>query len=105
MSPSRVKNAIWLMRATRSTSCEAVSRHLHRDGAEIILLADFDPTVSQNRVGGREMKIDVGQHEMIEVVVALHFSLVGGPERKRDLPIGAGIDRLCVERFDESDSS
>ena len=36
---------------------------------------------------------------MVEVIGALHVTLIGRAERKRDLPIGRSVDLLAVERL------
>src|SRR4051812_13329351 len=76
-----------------------LSQHFHRDRAEKVLLADVDAAMAQDRIGGGEMKIDVRQHEMIEVIVGFHLSLVDRSERKGELTLARGIDLFRVERL------
>ena len=59
--------------------------------------------MTQDRVSGCDMEIEVRQYEMVEVVVALHVALIGRAERKRDLTIGRRIDLLPVERLQIGD--
>jgi outer membrane immunogenic protein len=63
------------------------SSHLHRDRPEEVLLADIDAAMTQDRVGRGAMEIEVRQHEVVEVIVALHVTFIGGAERERDLAI------------------
>ena len=58
-----------------------------RNGAEEIALADLDAAMAGDRVGGGEVEIEIRQHEMIEVVAAVHVAL-GLAERKGDLALG-----------------
>src|SRR5262245_56716617 len=78
-----------------------MSDHLERNGAQKISLANLDAAVAQDRVGCRAMEIDVGQHKVIEVVVALHLALVRGTKRERDLAVAPGIDLLRIHGLDE----
>src|SRR5215208_3483213 len=55
--------------------------------------------MAQDRVGSGEMKIDVRQHEMVEVIVGFHLSLVDRSEWERELTLACGIDLLRVERL------
>src|SRR6516225_4952530 len=66
---------------------ESASGHLHGDRAQKVALADVNAAMAQDRVGGCDVKIEVRQHEMVEVIVALHVPLVGRAERERDLTI------------------
>jgi hypothetical protein len=59
--------------------------------------------MAQDRVGDCEAEIEVRQHEMVEVIVALHVTLVGRAKRERDLTIGRRIDLLWVERLQIGD--
>src|SRR5262249_2043102 len=79
------------------------SDHLHGNGAEEVLLADVHAAMTQDRVGRGEVEVDVGQYEVIEIIVALHLALVDGPERKGDLAVARRIDRLGIERLEEAD--
>src|ERR1700731_1556797 len=81
----------------------SASSHLHGDRAQEVLLADLDAAVTQDRVGGGQVEIDVRQHEMVEIVVALHLALVGGTERKGDLTIARGIDLLGGQGFEKGE--
>jgi dihydrofolate reductase len=63
------------------------SGHLHWDRAQKVALADINAAMTQDRVGGCDVEIEVRQHEMVEVIVALHVALVGRAERERDLTI------------------
>src|SRR6478672_10462165 len=84
-------------------NASAVSRHLHGNRTEEILLSDLHAAVTQDRVGGGEVEIHVRQHEVVEVVVALHLPFVGRAKRKRDLATGRRVDLLRVERLYEGD--
>src|SRR5262249_59845572 len=70
---------------------------------EEVLLADVETAMTQDRVGRGEVEVDVGQHEVVKIIVALHLALVHGPEWKRDLAVARRIDRLGVERLEEGD--
>src|SRR4051794_27763602 len=84
-------------------STSPVSRHLQGNRTEEILLSDLHTTMTQNRVGGGEVEISVRQHEVVEVVVAMHLPFVGRAKRKRDLASGRRVDLLRVERLYEGD--
>lgn len=43
-----------------------------RELAEEVALAEVDAAVAQDRVRGREVEVEVGEHEVIEVVTAAH---------------------------------
>jgi hypothetical protein len=66
-----------------------------------VLLADLQATMTQNRISGGEMEIEVWKHEMVEVAVAFHMAFVGRAKRKRNLTVGCRVDWLQVERFDK----
>jgi hypothetical protein len=59
--------------------------------------------MAQDRVSGCDVEIEVREHEMVEVIVALHVALVGRAERERDLVIGRRIDLLGIERLQIGD--
>src|SRR6476661_3480922 len=73
--------------------------HLQRNRTQKVLLADVEPVVAQDSVGNRQVKIEVRQREMVEIVVAFHLTLVGRSEREGELAVGGGIDFLRVERL------
>src|SRR5579883_1908222 len=73
------------------------SRHLHRDRAKEVALANIDAAVTQDRVGGGKMEIEVRQHEMVEVVGALHVPFVGRAERKRNVMVSSPVDLLQID--------
>src|SRR3954467_10265604 len=87
----------------RYLSASPVSRHLHGNRTEEILLSDLHTAMTQDRVGGGEVKIYVRQHEVVEVIVALHLPFVGQSKRKRDLTTRRRVDLLRVERLYEGD--
>ena len=64
------------------------SAHLQRNGTQEIALADIDTTMTQDRVGGRTVKIEVRQHEMVKIVVTFHAALFLAAEWKRDFLFG-----------------
>src|ERR1700742_2176725 len=66
---------------------QQASDHLERDAADEIALADIDAATADEAIGGGEMEIEVRQHEVIEIIGALHLTFVG-PERKGDLALG-----------------
>ena len=47
--------------------------------------------------------MEVRQQKMVEVVVALHVTLIGRAERESDLTIGRRVDLLAVERLQIGD--
>ena len=51
------------------------------------------------------MEVEVRQQKMVEVVVALHMTLIGRAERERDLTIGRRVHLLAVERLQIGDRS
>ena len=59
--------------------------------------------MTQNRISGRDMEMEVRQQKMVEVVVALHVTLIGRAEREGDLTIGRRVDLLAVERLQIGD--
>ena len=61
--------------------------------------------MTQNRISGRDMEMEVRQQKMVEVVVALHVTLIGRAEREGDLTIGRRVDLLAVERLQIGDRS
>ena len=71
-------------------------RHLHRDRAEKVALAEIDAAVTQDRIGCGHMKKEIRQHKMVEVVGALHVAFVGRAERKRDVVISGAYGRGSV---------
>src|SRR5262245_2469683 len=73
---------------------QPASGHPYGNRAQKVALADVDAAMAQDRVGDCEVEIEVRQHEMIEVIVPLHVTLVARAERERDLTIGRGIDLL-----------
>src|SRR5271169_4543536 len=79
------------------------SRHLDRDGAQEIPLADVHTAMPQDGVGGGEMEIEVRQDEVVEIVAAFHLGLIGS-EWKRDLAVGGGVDLFRIKRLEISDS-
>jgi hypothetical protein len=89
--------------AAKGGGATPASNHLQRDRAEEIALADIHAAMTQDRVGGGAMKIEVRQHEVVEIIVALHLALVASAERKRDLAIGRRVDLLAVERLEKGD--
>src|SRR5437899_1555451 len=91
------------MPTVRGGAASPGSSHLHRNRAQEVLLADLHAAMAQDRIGGGEMEIDVRQHEMIEIVVALHVALVGRAERECELTIGGAVDLLGVERLEKGD--
>jgi hypothetical protein len=46
-----------------------VSRYFHRDGADEITLANLDATVTEDIVGGGDVKIEVWRRKVVEIVV------------------------------------
>src|SRR3954469_22517173 len=84
-------------------SASPVSRHLHGNRTEEILLSDLHTAMTQDRVGGRQVEIYVRQHEVVEIVVALHLPFVGRAKRKRDRAAGRRVDLFRVERLYEGD--
>jgi Bacterial protein of unknown function (DUF899) len=70
-----------------------VSSHPHWDGTEEVALADLDTAVTENVVGGREVKVKVWQREVVEVVGASHVTLVVWAEREGDLAVGGGVEQ------------
>src|SRR5580704_3191398 len=101
----RCVHALVLSQGRRSVASYSAtapaSNHLHRDRAQEIALADLHAAVTQDRVGGGQMEIDVRQHEMVEIIVAFHLALIGRAERKGDLTIGCGIDLLGIEGLEK----
>ena len=67
------------------------SGRLHGDRTKIVALADVNAVMTQNRVSGRDMEMEVRQQKMVEVIVALHVTLIGRAERERDLTIGRRV--------------
>jgi hypothetical protein len=80
-----------------------VSRDSHRDGAEEVTLADLDATVPENVVGGGQVKVEVRQCEVVEVVDTSHVPLVARAKRESDFTFGSRVDALRVERLYEID--
>ncbi len=64
------------------------SNPLDRNVAEKIALADIGAGMAQDRVSRRGVKIEIRQHEVIEILVALHLPFFGRPERKSDFAVG-----------------
>jgi hypothetical protein len=64
------------------------SGHLHGYRTKIVALADVNAVVTQNRIGGRNMEMKVRQQKVVEVIGALHVTLIVRAERERDLSIG-----------------
>src|SRR5208282_996315 len=71
---------------------DASTRGLVGNLAEEIALADLDAAEAQDVVCGGQVKIEIGQDEMEEIVGALHFHRVGRPDGKDDLAIAAGLE-------------
>ena len=61
--------------------------------------------MTQNRISGRDMEMEVRQQKMVEVVVSLHVTLIGRAEREGDLTIGRQVDLLAVELLQIGDRS
>ena len=55
--------------------------------AEEIAFSDLDAGVTQDRVSGRGVEEEIRQHEVIEVVVALHLRFLR-PEWEGDVAVG-----------------
>src|SRR5437660_7387198 len=90
------------LRLISQGSFRQLSRHPHRDGTEEVDLADFDTAVTENVVGGCDVKIKVWQREMVEIVGALHVPRFRA-ERHNDLAVGGLVDLLGVERLHKED--
>jgi len=60
------ENGITAKRLQRS---RPPSRRLHGDRTQIVALAEVDTVMTQNRISGRDMEMEVRQQEMVEVVV------------------------------------
>jgi hypothetical protein len=61
--------------------------HPYRDCTHEVALADLNSTITQDRVSGREVEVEVRQHEVIEIVAALHVPFFVGAEGESDLSI------------------
>src|ERR1700689_5096383 len=75
----------------------------YRDRTQKVALADVHAAMTENRVSGGDVEIEIRQHKMVEVIVALHVARGVPAERKRDLALGRGIDLLAVERLQIGD--
>src|ERR1700732_5060956 len=89
--------------AAKCGGASPTSNHVQRDGTQEIALADIHAAMTQDRVGGGAMEIEVRQHEVVEIIVALHLAFDGATERKRDLAIDRRIDLLAVECLEKGD--
>ena len=87
----------------RAAALHLPSGRLHGDRTKIVALADVNAVMTQNRISGRDMEMEVRQQKMVEVVVALHVTLIGRAERERDLTIGRRVDLLAVQRLQIGD--
>lgn len=72
-----------------------------RQGADVVLLAQGHAVVAEDGVGGREVEVEVGQREVIEVVAAAHplplHPLVAAPPLLGAGEVVAGERRQVVE--------
>jgi hypothetical protein len=65
-------------------------------GTEEIALADLDTAVTENVVGGGEVKVKVRDREVVEVVRTFHVAFVVRAEREGDFAIGGRVNFLGV---------
>jgi hypothetical protein len=80
-----------------------VSRRSDRDGTDEVTLADLDAAVAEDVVGGGDVKIEVWQREVMEVVRPFHVALNTLAKRENDLAVGGVVDLFCVERLHKGD--
>src|SRR3569623_1084043 len=70
---------------------------------EEVALADVGAEVPRDRIRRCAVEIEVRQHEVVEIIGALHLPLVLAAERKGDLALGRGVARHGVEALEEGD--
>src|SRR5215510_4919638 len=75
------------------------SRYFHWDGTNEITLADFDAAMTEDVVGGGDVKVEVWQYEVVEVIDTSHVTFDARAKRESDLAVGGLIDVLGVERL------
>src|SRR5262245_10017138 len=59
--------------------------------------------MAQDVVGGGDVKVEVWQYEVIEVIDASHVTLDARAKRESDLAVGGLIDVLGLERLHKGD--
>src|SRR5205823_4101141 len=106
-SPGLLIFRLWLLRsssffAKRANRCRYASSNSHRDGPEEVELADFDTAVTENVVGGGEVKVEVWQRKVVEIVGTFHVCLLR-PERQSDLAVGGSVDCPGVECLEKGE--
>jgi hypothetical protein len=80
-----------------------VSRRSDWDGTDEVRLPDLDATVAEDVVGGGDVKIEVWQREVMEIVRTFHVALNTRAKRENDLAVGGVVDLLRVERLHKGD--
>src|SRR6516225_5852645 len=74
----------------------------HRDSAEEIVLADIYAAMTEDVVGGGDVKMEVGHRKMVEIAGACHMTLFRA-KRKSDLTLRGAVDLPGVERLQKGD--
>ncbi len=73
----------------RAAAPHLPSGRLHGDRTAIIALADVNAVVTQTRISGRDMEMEVPQHKMVEVIVAFHGEIDSSADREITFPLGS----------------
>ena len=70
------------------------------DHADEVSLADLDPVMPQDVVGGRGVEIEIGQREMHEIGLAREVQLLAA-DRQRDIATLGAVNILGREALNE----